>query len=122
MHRQISHTRPIDEEELSDIQVYIDEYLAYYRGIFPDGRIIIKQHLLEDHVVPWIRRWGFGMGLHGEQGGESIHAQFNEISANNRGIVCPLKRTLSVLQDHLTLVSPTIQEKQPKIKTRKLKK
>ena len=93
VHRQISHTRPINDEDLGDIQVYIDEYLAYYRGIFPDVRIIIKQHLLEDHVVPWIRRWGFGMGLHGEQGGESIHAQFNEISANNRGTVCPLKRT-----------------------------
>ena len=66
--------------------------------------------------------WGLGMGFHGEQGGESIHAQFNEMTANSRGIVCPLKRTLSVLQDHLTLVSPTIQAKRPKIAKRKSKK
>ena len=62
VHRQISHTRPINEEELSDIRVYIDEYLAYYRGIFPYVRIIIKQHLLEDHVVPMDKEVGLWYG------------------------------------------------------------
>ena len=119
IHKLISHSHPVNQQQLSIIQDQIDEYMAYYRGIFPAVRIILKQHLLEDHVVPWMREWGFGLGLHGEQGGESIHAQFNEISANSRGIVCPLKRTVSVLQDHLTLISPTIQSKQPKIAKRK---
>ena len=33
-------------------------------------------HLLEDHTTPWARcaRVGFGFGLLGEQGAESIHA------------------------------------------------
>lgn len=121
IHKLVSHRRTIDEQELVVIQKRIDEYLAYFRGLFQKTRITIKQHLLEDHIVTWIRQWGFGMALHGEQGGESIHAQVNEMTANARGIVCPLKRTLSVLQDHLTLVSPTIPAKRPIIVKRSKK-
>ena len=62
VHRQISHTRPINDEDLGDIQVYIDEYLAYYRGIFPDVRIIIKQHLLEDPCSPMDKEVGLWYG------------------------------------------------------------
>lgn len=31
-------------------------------------------HMLEEHVVPWLRMWHVGFGLMGEQGAESIHA------------------------------------------------
>ena len=79
IHKLISHAHPVNGQQLTVIQDHIDEYLAYYRGILPGVRIIIKQHLLEDHAVPWMRKWGFGLGIRGEQGGESIHAQFDEI-------------------------------------------
>ena len=45
-------------------------YMTFYRARFPEVRIIPKQHILEAHCVRWIRRWGFGLALHGEQGGE----------------------------------------------------
>ena len=37
-------------------------------------------HMLEEHVVSWIQKWGVGFGLMGEQGAESIHAHFNSLS------------------------------------------
>ena len=33
--------------------------------------------MLEDHVTDFVRKWGLGLGVYGEQGGESIHAEFN---------------------------------------------
>ncbi len=54
--------------------------MLYYRTTFPDASVIVKMHLLQDHMVPFLRRWhGVGFGLLGEQGSESIHADFNNI-------------------------------------------
>ena len=48
----------------------ITSFLTYYRRTFPDASITVKMHLLEDHVVPFLRQWhGVGFGLMGEQGG-----------------------------------------------------
>ena len=68
IHKLILHAHPVNGQQLTVIQDHMDEYLAYYRGILPGDRIIIKQHLLEDHVVPWMGQWGFGLGPHLEQG------------------------------------------------------
>ena len=73
VHRAVSHCNPIPESDIDDIQDLIDSYLAFYRQHFP-MKILPKHHFLEDHATQWIRRWGFGMGFHGEQGGEALHA------------------------------------------------
>ena len=54
----------------------IARFMAYYRSQFPTATVTPKLHMLEEHV-PWIKRWGMGFGLLGEQGAESIHAYFN---------------------------------------------
>ncbi|KXJ08182.1 hypothetical protein AC249_AIPGENE3655 [Exaiptasia diaphana] len=36
-------------------------------------------HILEDHVIGWVKKYNTGFGLLGEQGIESIHHQFNEL-------------------------------------------
>ena len=95
--------------------------MTYYRKTFPEVRVILKQHLLENHVVEWMEQFGFGMGFHGEQGVESIHAQMNNISVNMRGIVDPLKQTLAQMEEHLTWTSPAIQVHMPPVKSRKRK-
>ena len=38
-----------------------------------------KLHMLEDHALEFIREWGVGFGFYAEQGGESIHAEFNSL-------------------------------------------
>ena len=55
----------------------MEAFVAYYRVSFPSATFIPKLHILEDHIVPWLRRWKMGCGLMGEQGGESLHASFN---------------------------------------------
>ncbi len=43
-------------------------------------------HILEDHVIPWIRRWRLASGLMGEQGAESIHAHVMKLERVHQGI------------------------------------
>ena len=51
--------------------------MAYYQFQFPTASVTPKLHIFDEHVVPWIKTWGVGFGLLGEQGAESIHAYFN---------------------------------------------
>ena len=46
----------------------INSFLAFYRASFPEATILPKMHILEDHVIPWFRRWHLGFGIMGEQG------------------------------------------------------
>ena len=64
----------------------IKEFMSYYRTTFPEATVLPKMHILEDHVVDWIRKWEIGSGLMGEQGAESIHAHLNLLEAQFRGI------------------------------------
>ena len=56
--------------------------MIFLRSKFPDIRISPKLHILEDHVVPFIRRYGAGSGFYGEQGGESINKTINAMKNN----------------------------------------
>lgn len=85
----------------------ICNFLDYYRSNFPTATITPKLHMLEDHIIPWIRQWHVGFGLMGEQGAESIHAAFNydeRIYANLGNRVEKLK---SVLQNHHLKITPS---------------
>ena len=47
---------------------------------------------------------GFGMGLHGEAGGESIHKEFIAFQAISQNIRNPKKRLMSIMKSHHTKV------------------
>ena len=70
------------------IEKAIFEFLKFYRLNFPSATVLPKTHFLEDHIVPWIKKWKAGCGLMGEQGAESLHASFNytEKAYNNEGL------------------------------------
>jgi hypothetical protein len=51
----------------------ISNFMQFYRVNFPNATVTLKIHILESHVVPFLRRWHFGFGYLGEQGIESIH-------------------------------------------------
>lgn len=51
----------------------IKDFMEFYRQSFPDASVIPKMHILEEHVVRFLRKWGVGCGFLGEQGAESIH-------------------------------------------------
>ena len=43
----------------------------------PSETVTPKLHMLEKHVVQWLRHWEVGPGLMGKQSAESIHHWFN---------------------------------------------
>ena len=84
-----------------------------HRARFPEVRIIPKQHVLEAHCVQWIRRWGFGLALHGEQGGEEIHATVNRIQRRAWGMRNYEDRLRLLMKEQLTQASPVLQATPP---------
>ena len=73
-------------------------------------------HMLEEHVIAWLRRWKIGFGLMGEQGAESIHAYFNVI---HRGTGDPVLKLKQMMKDHLLHIAPANIDAKPEPKKRK---
>lgn len=57
----------------------IRDFMAFYRETFPETTVLPKMHIMEVHIVPWLKQHRVGLGLMGEQGAESIHAAVNSI-------------------------------------------
>ena len=93
----------------------IDEFLEHYRDSFPQATVTPKLHMLEDHVIPFLRQWKVGFGFLGEQGAESIHARFNSLRRTYSTIPNPVSRLEAMLKEHLNQAVPQNIEKLPKI-------
>ena len=112
VHTLIGHSKPIDEKEFPAIEAAIKEYMRFYREMFcqlQDYRVLPKQHILEDHCVVWMKKWGFGLGLHGEQGGEQIHHTMNGIKTSTWGIRKKENRLRYEMMLQLFKCSPVLQ-------------
>lgn len=96
----------------------IDNFLSFYRDAFPHATITPKLHMLEDHIVPFLKKWKVGFGFLGEQGAESIHARFNAIRKNFTNMPNRVTRLQAILNEHLTQVCPHNIVKLPAIKKR----
>ncbi|XP_078699179.1 uncharacterized protein LOC144926373 [Branchiostoma floridae x Branchiostoma belcheri] len=105
-HAGYSHSEPMDERAIADLRSAISSFMEFYREQVPQGTVPVKMHLLEDHVVPFIQQWGFGLGFMGEQGIEQVHALFNSLSRTTCGIADPVARIRATLTNHLIGVSP----------------
>ena len=84
----------------------IEEFLDYYRRTFPHATVTPKLHILEHHVVEFIRMWGTGLGMMSEQGAESIHVQFNQLAKTYANMVNPVERLQSMMAEHFRQISP----------------
>ncbi len=108
------------------VPVFIEEaitnFLSYYREKFPQATTTVKLHLLEDHMIPFFKRWKVGFGLMGEQGAESIHASINTIKARYVGIPNRVDRLRCILRDHHLRVAPQNIALQPEKKKRNFRK
>ncbi|KAI8512001.1 hypothetical protein Bbelb_111010 [Branchiostoma belcheri] len=112
-----AHVRQL--EEISNLDCSIKHFLAKYRELFPTSSVSVKMHLLEEHVIPWIRCWGVGLGFHGEQGVEQVHAVFNRINRSTSSIPDAVRRLKSTLETHLLQVHPGRQDGVPAPKKRR---
>lgn len=97
----------------------VDEFLRFYRESFPHATITPKLHMLEDHVVSWMRRWHWAPGFHGEQGAESVHNVFNRLEHTYSAIRSPLDRMTRMLREHHLQTSPHAAPLQPTVTKRK---
>lgn len=86
--------------------------------MFADATMLPKMHILEDHVVPWMKEWGVGFGLMGEQGAESIHTYFNQLGRIYNSIPNPVQRLKYTMKEHLLHVAPKNIASRPPIKKR----
>lgn len=62
--------------------------------------------MLEDHVVPFLKKWKRGLGLLGEQGAESIHARFNTIGASYCNTPNRVERLEHIMRVHFNQICP----------------
>ncbi len=67
-----------------------------------------KMHIMEDHVIPWVRRWRVGAGLMGEQGAESIHQHFMKLERTHQGIPSDVDRLKYIMREHQLASDPSL--------------
>ena len=106
VHHRLSHQLPIPSTEADEIERCVKLYMSFFRQQFPQVRVTPKQHLLESHCVPWIRKWSLGMALHGEQGGEETHATVNILRNRVWGLKSKEEQLRVLMTEHMALVSP----------------
>lgn len=111
----------------SSLDLDIKAFMKFYREEFPrheypKATIIPKMHLLEDHMVDWMKRFHLGPGLMGEQGAESIHAHLNRLEATYGGMRNKLDRLKHIFQMYSIETAPSLQTLKPIVKTRKRKR
>ena len=75
-------------------------------------------HMLEEHVVPWLKKWHVGFGLLGEQGVESIHAHFNSLGRTFRSMPEEITRLRQLMREHLLHIAPENIAATPEVKKR----
>ena len=51
----------VDVEKCNELEGDIIYFMAYLRLEFPQIRISPKLHMLEDHVIPFLQKWGASM-------------------------------------------------------------
>ena len=97
----------------------IEAFLSHYRSSFPHATVLPKMHILEDHVIPWLRKWHVGAGLMGEQGAESLHAHLAKLERDYAGIVNGVERLKYTFKMYNIETCPQLLDLKPKVKERK---
>ena len=87
----------------------IEEFLQFFRSTFPSATISPKLHLMEDYIVPFIRRWRVGFGLMEEQGAESIHTVYNHLKRRYATIQSKQKHLFHITLEHHRKNCPVLQ-------------
>jgi len=80
--------------------------MAFYRLMWPNQTVTPKLHLLEDHAVNFLLKWGSCFGIYGEQGAESLHATFNSLRVNYGSMYPSTRRLKAMLNEHYMRVNP----------------
>ena len=76
--------------------------------------------MLEDHLVPFVRKWQTASGIYGEQGIESLHKEFNAAYRFHNALKPQEKRLEKILHNHVVERNSVFQALAVSAKKRKL--
>ena len=107
LHSEISDIKHICKTDIPAIQNQINTYMTLFRQLFP-GKTIPKQHILETHIIPFIKTTPFGLGLLGEQGTEMCHQTIKILEKRAEGIKNKLKKMKFIMNSQLLQVNPDL--------------
>ncbi len=116
VHMLVAHSDHMESEEIPLVCSAIKDFMEYYRLVLKLS-VTVKCHILEDHIVPWLERYPFGLGLLGEQGTESVHAVINRIKRNYQAIPSEEKRLQTIVEEHYLKCAPELSVYFPRKKT-----
>ncbi|GFO17879.1 amine oxidase [Plakobranchus ocellatus] len=119
VHLAISHAHPVSEKQIEEAQRAIEKYMLMHRQVFPTY-VTPKHHILERHCVAWLKRFGFGMGFHGEQGGEMLHSTVAKIERRTLGMRQESKKLACVLETSSLQTAPELTLLLPQVKKNKV--
>ena len=127
VHRLVSHTTPVDPScgagEIFEIAHAIKKYMTYYRAncysVKAKVFVLPKQHILEQHCLPFIQRHGFALGLHSEQGLEAVHGQINKLKNRSQAMRNAHARLQFIMREQWLQSSPALLKTPEKAKTPK---
>ncbi|XP_065672288.1 uncharacterized protein LOC124815234 [Hydra vulgaris] len=117
-HKLMNSSQSFQENDIQELDLAIRTLMEYYRLTWPSASVTPKMHLLESHVIQFIQKWGLGIGVYGEQGGESLHAEFNNLNRlfwHMKGC----SRLKSTLKEHYLRNHSKAKAMKPEIKKRK---
>ena len=100
----------------------IDTFVSFFRSNLPDATFPPKMHMLEEYVGPFLRRWYFPLRCFGEQGGESIHKDFVQLTSIFSHVKPSTMRLKKMLEEHHLIVHPKNRELIPEKRKRYLQR
>ena len=121
-HIVFNSARHLNDDEIDLLSDDIKPFMDYLRCNWPGQRITPKLHILEDHVVDFVRKWKVGIGFYGEQGGESIHKEVNKLRRTYSTVQRDTDRLQCIMKQQLLSCHPKPKTIQPKKVKRNLKR
>ena len=95
--------------------------MSFYWTHFPAATVTPKMHMLEEHTIPFLRRWHVGFGFMWEQGAESIHNSINQLEKHYTNMPNQVKRLEAIVRQHHLAVCPPLAVKKLPPKNIKLR-
>ena len=92
----------------------ITAFMQYYQTHFSSASVTPKFHMLEEHVVPFLRQWKMALGFMGEQGA------VNDLDRTYGNIPNMVDRLHRIMQEHHLKTAPSTSALIPAVKKRKI--
>lgn len=120
-HNRFNSCDYFEDDDIQTLQNAIADLMYFFRENWPSESITPKLHMLEKHVVPFIKKWRYAMGLYGEQGGEGIHPEFNNLTRIYCRMRSSTQRVGSMIKEHGIRTHPLAKKLRPVVRKRKFK-